>query len=628
MASSVIGILSTLGLSTDSTLEEILTKLVDYNLVTTDELHNIQNISVKPLPNIVRNQADILKQRMYGIATDEDYGLPIVINRRMVLIRYILDKLNIKLDNSIIDIRGIIDKLEIDLTDGTIIVKKAYNDSDGNNIAQTYETKSDATTKNTTITQNVETLKTNLGNGAFIVKKAETDGANNVIHTTYETKVDANTKLSSAKIYTDTKLDELKRTLLGDNYDELYDTFKEISDYISSDKTFAQDILTKIEKNQRDISTNTSNIETQNIRLNNLDSTVSLKANSSEVYKKTETYSQQEIDKLFEDNNNIQFVADDSATIHESITPLDNSTLIGNWIFINEDFVEREMYSSNVNIAFKDSLGNEYKRIYFEPHSLKTENDKEYCKISVKGALEDDTYILIFNPVSKTGLAYNEQGILKNSYRLIFEKSGVTSSSVLQELILIANKVKFSTNVISDEFKYNNENIATIKDLDKKADISYVDEKVSNLVNSAPETLDTLGELAQALEENDSVVETLNSAITNKAEKTELFSRNYEDLTNKPLIPTKTSELTNDSNFLTQHQDISGKANKTYVDEELSKKVDKVEGKGLSTNDYTNEEKTKLSNLENYDDTELREEIDTKIGDINSILDTLNGEVV
>lgn len=40
-----------------------------------------------------------------------------------------------------------------------------------------------------------------------------------------------------------------------------------------------------------------------------------------------------------------------------------------------------------------------------------------------------------------------------------------------------------------------------------------------------------------------------------------------------------------------------------------SSKVDKVEGKGLSSNDYTNEEKTKLSSLENYDDTEVKGDI-------------------
>lgn len=46
-------------------------------------------------------------------------------------------------------------------------------------------------------------------------------------------------------------------------------------------------------------------------------------------------------------------------------------------------------------------------------------------------------------------------------------------------------------------------------------------------------------------------------------------------------IPKKTSQLTNDSGFLTGHQDISGK-------------VDKVTGKGLSTNDYTAAAKAKV----------------------------------
>ena len=42
---------------------------------------------------------------------------------------------------------------------------------------------------------------------------------------------------------------------------------------------------------------------------------------------------------------------------------------------------------------------------------------------------------------------------------------------------------------------------------------------------------------------------------------------------------------------------IARKADKTYVDDELAKKVDKVTGKGLSTNDYTTAEKTKLSGI-------------------------------
>jgi len=54
--------------------------------------------------------------------------------------------------------------------------------------------------------------------------------------------------------------------------------------------------------------------------------------------------------------------------------------------------------------------------------------------------------------------------------------------------------------------------------------------------------------------------------ISGKADKADLSavatSGSYADLSNKPTIPTKTSDLTNDSGFLTQHQDISGKADK------------------------------------------------------------------
>ena len=43
--------------------------------------------------------------------------------------------------------------------------------------------------------------------------------------------------------------------------------------------------------------------------------------------------------------------------------------------------------------------------------------------------------------------------------------------------------------------------------------------------------------------------------------------------------------------------------------EAISQKVDKIEGKGLSTEDYTTIEKEKLAGLENYDDSELRNQL-------------------
>lgn len=61
--------------------------------------------------------------------------------------------------------------------------------------------------------------------------------------------------------------------------------------------------------------------------------------------------------------------------------------------------------------------------------------------------------------------------------------------------------------------------------------------------------------------------------LNNKADKTEI-----------PTVPTNVSEFTNDAGYLTEHQDISNL-------------VVKEEGKGLSSNDYTSEEKIKLGGV-------------------------------
>lgn len=48
------------------------------------------------------------------------------------------------------------------------------------------------------------------------------------------------------------------------------------------------------------------------------------------------------------------------------------------------------------------------------------------------------------------------------------------------------------------------------------------------------------------------------------------------------------------------------------INEALAGKVDKEEGKGLSSNDYTDDDKEKLDGLSNYDDTEIRVQLSEK----------------
>ena len=71
--------------------------------------------------------------------------------------------------------------------------------------------------------------------------------------------------------------------------------------------------------------------------------------------------------------------------------------------------------------------------------------------------------------------------------------------------------------------------------------------------------------------------------------------------------------------------DLTYNYTKSEVDAKDNTKVDKVSGKGLSTNDFTTVEKSKLASLSNYNDSELRSlinntytksEVDTKIDEV------------
>ena len=79
---------------------------------------------------------------------------------------------------------------------------------------------------------------------------------------------------------------------------------------------------------------------------------------------------------------------------------------------------------------------------------------------------------------------------------------------------------------------------------------------------------------------------------------------------NKPAIPSKTSQLTNDSGFTTT----------TAVTALLSDYVQKVAGKGLSTEDFTTELKNKLASLTNYDDSTLQTAVSSLQNQLNTLL--------
>ena len=123
----------------------------------------------------------------------------------------------------------------------------------------------------------------------------------------------------------------------------------------------------------------------------------------------------------------------------------------------------------------------------------------------------------------------------------------------------------------------------------------------------------------------------LNGVLRNMVEATEQAMTEESELVNE-----KITELKNDKVDKVEGKELSsndftdeekGKLSRleNYDDSALRKmiesKVSKVTGKGLSTNDFSNEEKNKLASLENYDDTELRtslSEIQENVGELKT----------
>lgn len=87
--------------------------------------------------------------------------------------------------------------------------------------------------------------------------------------------------------------------------------------------------------------------------------------------------------------------------------------------------------------------------------------------------------------------------------------------------------------------------------------------------------------------------------------------------TNNKTIIGGINEINDQLKDTVKKADLTAYAKKTDIPD-ISTKVDKVTGKGLSTNDYTTAEKNKLSTLKNYDDTTVKADISNIKNDIGT----------
>lgn len=111
---------------------------------------------------------------------------------------------------------------------------------------------------------------------------------------------------------------------------------------------------------------------------------------------------------------------------------------------------------------------------------------------------------------------------------------------------------------------------------------TYVNTKIADLVGTAPETLDTLGEIATALETNSEVVATLNQAIGTKANKTDLNGLASETYVNNAISAIPPTDL---SNYYTKAQTNS---QITTALSPYAKKTELPSTAGLASETYVN----------------------------------------
>lgn len=94
------------------------------------------------------------------------------------------------------------------------------------------------------------------------------------------------------------------------------------------------------------------------------------------------------------------------------------------------------------------------------------------------------------------------------------------------------------SSALSEAKSYTDTNVASVLSEAK----SYTDTGIANLIDGAPSTLDTLKEIADAMADNESVVDALNVSIGTKANTADLaavaFSGKYSDLSGTPTMPT------------------------------------------------------------------------------------------
>lgn len=147
-----------------------------------------------------------------------------------------------------------------------------------------------------------------------------------------------------------------------------------------------------------------------------------------------------------------------------------------------------------------------------------------------------------------------------------------------------------------------------------KYHLKYGGERINELLDKADSAIQEHQDISHLVD-----AETFQEAIDRKVDKEEGKGLSSEDFTMEDKRKLETLDNYDDSGIKTSVSKVE--KNLLRIENTVTTKVDKVSGKQLSSEDFTKALKTKLNSLENYDDTA----VNAAIASLSKRLDTLIG---
>ena len=186
---------------------------------------------------------------------------------------------------------------------------------------------------------------------------------------------------------------------------------------------------------------------------------------------------------------------------------------------------------------------------------------------------------VIYNITDAEAYHYDPTAINDSISALRNRVSGVeTSVSTMAPIVNRLDAIDHSQFVTSDDLAnfdpIGPSGVVTPEDLEGYATLEDLNRAIGNVIDSAPAALDTLNELSAALNNDANFAATITNALAAKANVADLATvattGSYNDLTNKPTIPTNVSAFNNDAGYITQSNVIVNQAFPTSWDTEHS----------------------------------------------------------